>query len=652
MNPKRIDRRTFMLMTSAGLAVPWPNEMAASPECGNSAPVVRMKADPEKPLITFLSWDTEGGKRAERNLLRDNSAVSLRIRTTGTWHAAEKLPVRHRGGTGGHYEIEVRPDARIDWQVAQEGNRLHFNLSASGRRVDAITGIELRFPFDPHVTPVTLLPSDRQKDGTCKLPGILSAPNFGQMMMVLPTGALVKARLVGSRKQRWTDLVLELPPVTEARPFQLSLRPICLDPPKGMKDLDLWRAVRRGWFNSWQPSANWGEQGRPFSAPAGICANNVISDPVSVALPFYADPALWIPNVGGISIISLVRQTAEWWMDNRTSSDGVVTGYWNYKTFLDANAGPLIASWDYVEATGDLDWLGHRIRQLEFIADYYIRRDVDGDGMVEAVQSGNADTLVQPARSCNWFDAINCGHKDGYSNAFIYRAWRCLAELEAKLGRKGKEARYRQAAARLRAAFTKTLYNPNTGWLGWWRSKDGKLHDYASPIVNGMAIEYGLVKPELARQILRRLWNKMAAVGFKRFDLGVPCTLIPVRRADYLLPKSLGCPKLANGTDTFQHYENGGITAGHVLHFLAAHYVVGEPERGDKVLKAMVGRLGSVGFEDGVQNQYPDGIDWTTWDGSPCGYEGYLADVFFFIQAVLLREPSFRRRYYRPLLGV
>ena len=60
---------------------------------------------------------------------------------------------------------------------------------------------------------------------------------------------------------------------------------------------------------------------------------------------------------------------------------------------------PLIAAWDYVEATGDLEWLEQANDRLEFISDF-LARDVDGDGMVEATQSGNRGTLIQPARSC------------------------------------------------------------------------------------------------------------------------------------------------------------------------------------------------------------------------------------------------------------
>ena len=80
-----------------------------------------------------------------------------------------------------------------------------------------------------------------------------------------------------------------------------------------------------------------------------------------------------------------------------------------------------------------------------------------------------------------------------------------------------------------------------------------------------------------------------------------------------------------------------------------AHHIVGEAERGDKILQAMLGRQAGAGFQNGVQNKADEGIDWTTWNGEPKGYEGYLADVFMFMQAAVLREPSLRARFYRPL---
>jgi hypothetical protein len=417
-----------------------------------------------------------------------------------------------------------------------------------------------------------------------------------------------------------------------------------------MANKKLWESVRRGWCNTWQPSSRWGDQSRPFSAPAGILANNVISDPVSFALPFYADQALWTPEIApGISIMNQVRKSIDWWLEYRTDPSGEVIGYWNYRHFLDANPGILISAWDYVEATGDLGWLRKRIDQLEQLSAFLETKDIDNDGMVEATQSGNHGTLIQPARSCCWWDALNCGYKDGYTNAFIYRAWRCLAELEGLLHRAPQQAHYTLLADRLKAVYFKTLYCPSTGWLAWWKSADGELHDYATPVVNGLAIEYGLVEPDIGRKILAQLRKKMREVNITRLDLGLPCTLVPVRRADYLLPDGLGVPRRDDGTDTFQNYMNGGISAGHTLHFIMAHHRVGQPEIGDQILRAMLNRQAAVGSQNGVRNEANAGIDWTTWNGAPRGYEGYLADVFIFMQAAVLREPSFRRRFYRPL---
>jgi hypothetical protein len=483
------------------------------------------------------------------------------------------------------------------------------------------------------------------------LPAIISAPDFGQMLLSCEGGANWKARLEGSRAGHTVDLVVEWPGLRDHPTCVLSLTPVHLPAPKGLKDKSLWRAARRGWFGAWQCSAKWGDPGNPFSAPGGMLANNVISDPASCSLWFYADQAFWTPELApGIGAMPLVRRTLDWWLDHKVLPDGEMICYWDKAHFLDANSGPLIAAWDYVEATGDKAWLARRIERLEFIADFLARRDGDGDGLVEATQSGNYGTLQQPARSCAWWDALNCGHKDSYSNALIYRAWRCLAGLEARLKRGEQQARYTQLADRLKSTYFRTLFNPQTGWLAWWKSEDGELHDYASPIINGLAIEYGLVEPAQGREILARLRRKIKEVGFTRFDLGVPPMLVPVRRGDYLLPDAAGCPQREEGTDTFGYYMNGGITAGQVLHFLAAHYVVGEGVEADKILRAMLERQAQGGFQNGAVNAYPKGIDWTTWNGQPAGYEGYLADSFRFLQAVLLREQKLRERLYRPLL--
>lgn len=654
-----LNRRSFLRLAAASLGAAGLGTSASSlshetrertsdQEAHSS---LRVEPDAHRAQIAFLSWDTEGGHKSDTNLLRPNSPVCLRIRVGGEWRISPELECRRSvsSSSGISYTFSAAPDADIHWIIRRSSERLAMTISGRGPRIQDIEAVELYFPFDAQVTPTTILPRRWSDEGCGLLPAVISAPDFGQLLLEGSRSG-VNARLEGDREKHTVDLILELPTLKTGRPCTLTLRPVHLPSPKGLVDTKLWNEVRRGWFNTWQPSSRWGDQNRPFSAPVGILANNVISDPVSFALPFYADQALWTPDIApGISVMDQVRRSIEWWLERRTDPTGEVVGYWNYRHFLDANPGILISAWDYVEATGNLVWLRGHIEQLERLCGFLAQRDIDEDGLIEATQSGNDNTLIEPARSCCWWDALNCGHKDGYTNAIIYRAWRCMAELEGRLGRLEKQSEFTERADRLKSAYYETLYNPDTGWLAWWKSADGHLHDYATPIVNGMAIEYGLVEPEEGRRILALLAKKMQEAQFTRRDLGLPCTLVPVRRADYLQPSGLGIPSREDGTDTFGDYMNGGIFAGHTLHFIMAYHVVGQHDKGDELFREMLDRQHKTGFQNGVQNQGNRGIDWTDWKGAAKGYEGYLADVFMFMQAAVLREPEMSARFYRPL---
>lgn len=216
------------------------------------------------------------------------------------------------------------------------------------------------------------------------------------------------------------------------------------------------------------------------------------------------------------------------------------------------------------------------------------------------------------------------------------------------LHRAEKAAVYTRRADRLKRAYAPQLLNPTTGWVAMWKSEDGHLHDYASPIVNGYAIEYGLIDREGGRAILKQLHAKLDRVGFVNFQFGVPCVLNPILPGDYLQP-AIGAPRQPDGRDTWQVYMNGGITAGQVYHYLAAHYVVGLNEDADQLLDAMLRTQDAGGFQNGVRDAFPEGIDWRKWNGDPCGYEGFLADNARFLLAVLTRHVEFRHRLYRPL---
>jgi len=607
-------------------------------------PILHLSSDSKRPAITELGWDIEGDARAKRNLLR--APIRLEVWLESAWHDVAALPfsVEASGGST-KYQINPATETEISWAV--QSSPKEAVLTWVGRPA---TKLRLTFPFDPRVTPTTLFPRSWQEDGAIQLPVLIQAPDNGPLLLADPERAVSNVVFTGSRRDLTVDLVLELTIPAQGH-CSLRLSPVPLDLPDGFTDAGAWSQVRRNWLSPLQPSSQWGDQADPFSAPAGILANNIVSDPASISVWLYADQAFWSPVLPeGITVMPLVRRTLDYWLDRKMRPNGEIVGYWDKGDFLDANPSVLIAVWDYVEATGDLAWLRGRIDQLEKLAEFLAARDIDGDGMVEAVQSGNRGTLNQPGRSCSWFDAINCGHKNGYCNALIYRAWRDLADLEDKLGRDTQKRHYATLADRLKAAYSKSLFNPATGWLGNWRSADGELHDYASTYVNGIAIEYGLVEPAQGREILARLRKKMEEVGFTRFDLGVPLHLIPVPPDDYLQPDSFGLPQKSDGTDTFGYYMNGAIFAGHTTEFLAAHYVVGETKIADSILQAMIERQTREGtFQNGVQNEYPLALDFMTWDGKPAGYEGCLCENFRFVSLILLREEKYRKQFYRPL---
>jgi hypothetical protein len=650
------------------------------------APVVKVEADEVTSGLSFLSWDTEGGDKAATNLLRAGESTRVQYRAGGdaaaSWRDATVVDRRHGSVESIVFRTYEAGQARLVWRIETINKSDRAVMSGvAGIPLERIGSVSLTLygpeapptaagslrlvvPFDPKVTSTTVLPAEWRDDGTFRLPAVVNAPDWGPMLLTEDKGRSVVGRLEGSRADKTVDLILECPALSTAEPVSLLLRPLLLPPPAGLPDdaLPLWLAARRGWLNALQPCARWGEQDKPFSAPPGVLGNNVISDPASISVWFYADQAFFYPRIApGVSVMPLVRKTLDYWLDQRMRRDaagrltGEITGYWNYGDFLDAEASPLIAAWDYVESTGDLDWLVRRLERLEMAADFLAARDVDKDGLVEATQSGTPNALQQPNRSDAWWDALNCGHKDGYTNALIFRAWRSMADLESKLGRAPEAIYYTKLADRLRAAYAQALYNSESGLLAWWKDRDGALHDYVSPTLNGLAIEYGLLDAEQGRAILDRLRVRLAEAGFSRYELGVPPMLVPVRRSDYLQPNCLGLPSREDGNDTFGYYMNGGITAGHVLHFLMAHYVLEDEElagRADAVLRAMLERQRRGEFQNGVRDATFEGIDWTTWDGKPAGYEGYLADSFRFLQAVLMREPSFRAKLYRPLGGI
>ena len=154
-------------------------------------PMVRIDSVPSSRTITHLSWDTEGGTHSERNLLREPIVAA-----------------------------RAQPDG------------------AGGFRLVSVTG-DLRLPFDPVVTPTSIIPARWHDDGTFELPAILNAPDFGPLVVTQIDGPALRGRFEGDRKQKRADVLLQA-----AGPATLQFRPLLLPAPEGLRDPRHWPLAR------------------------------------------------------------------------------------------------------------------------------------------------------------------------------------------------------------------------------------------------------------------------------------------------------------------------------------------------------------------------------------------------------------------------
>lgn len=267
--------------------------------------------------------------------------------------------------------------------------------------------------------------------------------------------------------------------------------------------------------------------------------------------------------------------------------------------------------------------------------------DKNGNGLIEYPATGNSGDRAteKKRRPANWWDTINFGHEDAYSNALAHRALQLLTEVARRLGRDGDALHYTRCAEVLRAAYLPAFYNPATGVLAGWKSADGKLHDYWFTFVNGAAISLGLVDEAAANGIMDKLLSRMEAAGYDKFHYGLPGNLVPVRREDYIKTertpeerREIGEPGMADGSDGFQYYENGGATGCFAYFTIKALYKLGRTDDARRIFYPMLesyARGAFQGFDAAGRS-----IDWRDWQGGGHGYEGFLVDNFLALLAV------------------
>jgi hypothetical protein len=619
-------------------------QLARGTTPGAALPGARMQvvAETHEAALTALGWDTEGGSRADLNLLR--APAELRLRRAGQnldasvgFSMPEANTVRYR--------FALADQTALVWETVLDAEGLLWRFSAEGDIGAQTDALELVLPFDPRTAATSVMAADWPTQTAARLPLLLSAPDLGQMLVSCVPPLALTARWEGSRLRQTTTLTFVLPPPAAGEPLALRLRPLVLPLPAGVTDSVRWDAARRGWFNLLQFSAARPAEGSHGEHPAGLWANNVISDPVCNTTYFLGVHALLVPELApGVRTADLMRPTLDYWLDHPADeATGRLRYVISYASLMaDANPSVLFAAWCYSEAGGDVEWLRRRIERLEWVARYMEKRDVDGDGLIESEQSGNRGT--GDFGDTAW-DTYSSGHKNAYVNALAYRAYRGLAALETKLGRTPQAAHYAGLATKLQGAFVPAFLNLESGWLGWWRSADGELHDIASPVPTSFAVECGVLSPGEARPMLEKLVVALAATGFSRFDLGIPSLFRPIDPQLYF----------KNTPNEWTYYLNGGCCVSNTSYWLNALYLCGMTAAADPILDAMLRRqhdgvfANGGGFQNGIIDRYPDGAEFFTWDGKTAGYEGHLVYSWTWLHALFARAGVYQAKVLAPL---
>ncbi|MBI5091108.1 MAG: hypothetical protein HZB26_01550 [Candidatus Hydrogenedentes bacterium] len=632
--------------------------------------------------VVFFGLDSEGTGREKTNLLADLVMPTWADADTpaAQWDSTARdrwictIPCRDKNGV-------------VTWTVSGEKDDLIWKLEYAGD--GTIENLRIGLPINALLAAAVLIPARVNELNRGLGPWLLVAPDFGHLLVEAESSvtwfAINEGARGGSaqnapqegvdprlRGDAWLDAVrapgyrrgkLSLQFASDAALgpgtlVTLRFRPQELSNPEGIP-AHTWKRIRRAYLNHWQPCGTWCGPER-----ATVLANNVLSDPASISLWFYSEPMIFYTQpLPGIDLRRLLRRSLDYWLEHGVSAQGHVNAFGAmYDLYVSAGACLLISAWDYWTVSQDGEWLKKQIPMLHRMGDYLLRRDVDSDGLVESYGSGNAGTLRDPDRADIWFEMMNFGHKNTWTNAISYRAFHCLAVMLDAADHADGAAHYRERAAALREAYVRQFLSAENGWFVSWISQDGQVHDYCHTFINGMAVAYGIVDPERGRDILTRVVAKSRSIGFTNWRLGVPGNLVPCRKADMIGPRigldgqpvrdNFYWPDSLTEDQAFGHrYPNGTIHPALVWPYLLGLQVAGLEHESDRILNAMIASAEQGLFQNGIVNVGYGGAEHFYSDGRTCGYEGYLPENYNFLMAAFTRNPKLRAKLLEPMAG-
>lgn len=567
--------------------------------------------------------------------------VSMRVDSLGQ-HKEVVNPLLPDHTNPTKYTSKISEQSISYWAESQEKNSLPaWRFIFSEKEMSIISeengiGEPFRIIINQELNHATVLGVMKERN-TVALPCLIHLPDMGTFRVtanVPGIGLITDAR-------RWkTDfghrfISISFPPASKEHPRLIyRLEVVCIHPELSeINSNPLYAGFRRNFINIFQVNPR-----------LRALANNSASDPCAFTLYMSAQLAQYTPPFANeLKAMDLVKMTLERYLNGMKSYglagyngnyEGADTVLWksNYDS-LDAHPSLLISACYYINSENDTNWLNENLNTLIRWADTILKNDIDGDGLIESPLSGNynySNGLQIPA---NWWDTIGFGHKDAYSNALAYRALHLFGEILNRVNHSGSQ-KYLVQASQLKSTYFSTFYNPETGVLAGWKSKDGQLHDYYFTFVNSVAISYDLITEEQGNLVMDHLLAKMKAVGFTDFSIGLPGNLIPVRKGDYMVSdRRWGGPSSEDGTDSFQIYNNGGATACFTYFTVDALHKLNRNSDAAKILQPILKSIAIGGFIGTCENGMSR--DWKTWKGECWGYEGFLSDGYMVLLACL-----------------
>jgi hypothetical protein len=579
------------------------------------------------PEFTWLSIDGLGLGKRGANVLQPPAAkgYTASVVPTGKTHRVE-------------YRMHVqKPEDEPAWTV--ELSERKILLISQWSEGVALEPFSFRFDLAKcYSTVLGLFKGDKN----LSLPALIHFPGQGSMRVTANVAGGMGLGYTAGQRSTLANVPesigfaanLTFPAATEAHRrmvYTLEIGAIYPQLP-GIANDSRFDAFKRNWLNALQ-----------LNPDRRVLANNTTSDTCAFCYYEYADiAALSPPLVEGLTALDVVRQTLDITLAGGHAYGLPAPGNYPVES-SDSMPSLLIAAANCVRAGHSDAWLKANYAGIKGWADKMMATDRNGNGLFEYIVSGDSGIwpgeLPIVVRPSNWWDDIGFGHEDAYGNALAYRALTGMAMMAEHMGKTEDATHYAAAASKLCDVFYQTFYDPQTGVLGGWRSRDGQLHDYYFLWVNGIAIHYGLVPKDKANAIMDKLLAKMKEVGYDKFNMGLPGNLIPVVLKDYIHKDKGGLRGgglLADNSDGFQNYQNGGATACFAFFTLAALYDLGRKEDADRILFAMLGEYDKDGFEGRGESGRSN--DFRRWDGTPMGYEGFLTDNYYALLAVPLRQ--------------